>query len=159
MANSRLIDFMLSSPQVSSSAGRSVQRQQVNQSPAEFLLRSRALLHGGQHQPLRLHLRRDAPSAQVLCHRHTGNNMTKRFICRLLDTKQHSPFTRISPFCQLVHGPCSKTRVAYILSLLREQPTHPNDTTLLEEDEEESDEEGDITMFDPEVHTVLFDSS
>nr|AAH95661.1 Zgc:112061 protein [Danio rerio] len=52
---------------------------------------------------------------------------------------------------QLVHGPCSKTRVAYILSLLREQPTHPNDTTLLEEDEEESDEEGDITMFDPEA--------
>uniref|UniRef100_A0A8C2PQK0 Kinesin family member 20A n=1 Tax=Cyprinus carpio TaxID=7962 RepID=A0A8C2PQK0_CYPCA len=52
---------------------------------------------------------------------------------------------------ELVHGPCSKTRVAYILSLLREQPAHPNNTTLLEEEEEESDEEGDITMFDPEA--------
>lgn len=55
---------------------------------------------------------------------------------------------------QLVHGTCSKTRVAYILSLLREQPAHPNDTTLLDENEEESDEEGDITMFDPEVNPV-----
>lgn len=55
---------------------------------------------------------------------------------------------------QLVHGPCSKTRVAYILSLLNEQQAHHNDTTLLEEEEEESDEEGDITMFDPEVYTV-----
>lgn len=44
--------------------------------------------------------------------------------------------------------------MAYILSLLREEPAHPNDTTLLEEDEEESDEEGDITMFDPEVNPV-----
>lgn len=65
------------------------------------------------------------------------------------ETLQALKFSAIAT--QLVHGPCSKTRVAYILSLLREQPTHPNDTTLLEEDEEESDEEGDITMFDPEA--------
>lgn len=64
------------------------------------------------------------------------------------ETLQALKFSAIAT--QLVHGPCSKTRVAYILSLLREQPAHPNDTTLLEEDEEESDEEGDITMFDPE---------
>lgn len=64
------------------------------------------------------------------------------------ETLQALKFSAIAT--QLVHGPCSKTRVAYILSLLREQPAHPNNTTLLEE-EEESDEEGDITMFDPEA--------
>ncbi|XP_073680893.1 kinesin-like protein KIF20A [Garra rufa] len=65
------------------------------------------------------------------------------------ETLQALKFSAIAT--QLVHGPCSKTRVAYILSLLRDQPAHHNDTTLLEEDEEEeSDEEGDITMFDPE---------
>ncbi|KAF4098144.1 hypothetical protein G5714_020174 [Onychostoma macrolepis] len=63
------------------------------------------------------------------------------------ETLQALKFSAIAT--QLVHGPCSKTRVAYILSLLREQ--HPNNTTLLEEEEEESDEEGDITMFDPEA--------
>ncbi len=63
--------------------------------------------------------------------------------------------TLVSLSWQLVHGPCSKTRVAYILSLLREQ--HPNNTTVLEE-EEESDEEGDITMFDHEVNTLSLHS-
>ncbi|XP_016114307.1 kinesin-like protein KIF20A [Sinocyclocheilus grahami] len=61
------------------------------------------------------------------------------------ETLQALKFSAIAT--QLVHGPCSKTRVAYILSLLREPPAHLNNTTLLEE---ESDEEGDITMFDPE---------
>lgn len=65
------------------------------------------------------------------------------------ETLQALKFSAIAT--QLVHGTCSKTRVAYILSLLREQPAHPNDTTLLDENEEESDEEGDITMFDPEA--------
>ncbi|XP_051956065.1 kinesin-like protein KIF20A isoform X2 [Xyrauchen texanus] len=64
------------------------------------------------------------------------------------ETLQALKFSAIAT--RLVHGPCSKTRVAYILSLLREQPTYTNNTTLLEE-EEESDEEGDITMFDPEA--------
>ncbi|XP_057216807.1 kinesin-like protein KIF20A isoform X2 [Triplophysa rosa] len=68
------------------------------------------------------------------------------------ETLQALKFSAIAT--QLVHGPCSKTRVAYILSLLREQQAPQNDTTLLEEEEEEeeeeSDEEGDITMFDPE---------
>uniref|UniRef100_A0A673I0E1 Kinesin-like protein n=1 Tax=Sinocyclocheilus rhinocerous TaxID=307959 RepID=A0A673I0E1_9TELE len=63
------------------------------------------------------------------------------------ETLQALKFSAIAT--QLVHGPCSKTRVAYILSLLREPPAHLNNTTLLEE--EESDEEGDITMFDPEA--------
>ncbi|XP_073727245.1 kinesin-like protein KIF20A [Misgurnus anguillicaudatus] len=65
------------------------------------------------------------------------------------ETLQALKFSAIAT--QLVHGPCSKTRVAYILSLLNEQQAHHNDTTLLEEEEEESDEEGDITMFDPEA--------
>uniref|UniRef100_A0A8C7L7E6 Kinesin-like protein n=1 Tax=Oncorhynchus kisutch TaxID=8019 RepID=A0A8C7L7E6_ONCKI len=51
---------------------------------------------------------------------------------------------------QLVHGPSTKTRVAYILSLLREPRSHSNDSTLIEEDED-SDEDGDITMFDSDA--------
>ncbi|XP_030622593.1 kinesin-like protein KIF20A [Chanos chanos] len=62
------------------------------------------------------------------------------------ETLQALKFSAIAT--QLVHGPSTKTRVAYILSLLREQPTQQNDSTLREE--EESYEEGDIPMFDPE---------
>ncbi|KAA0720397.1 Kinesin-like protein KIF20A [Triplophysa tibetana] len=65
------------------------------------------------------------------------------------ETLQALKFSAIAT--QLMHGPCSKTRVAYILSLLREQQAPQHHTTLLEEEEEESDEEGDITMFDPEA--------
>ncbi|XP_069002610.1 kinesin-like protein KIF20A [Embiotoca jacksoni] len=50
---------------------------------------------------------------------------------------------------QLVHGPSTKTRVAYILSLLREPTANGNESTVLEEEEDESDvEDGDITMLD-----------
>ncbi|CAB1421235.1 unnamed protein product [Pleuronectes platessa] len=53
---------------------------------------------------------------------------------------------------QLVHGPSTKTRVAYILSLLREPTGHGNDSTVLETDEDESDaEDGDITMLNTEA--------
>lgn len=56
---------------------------------------------------------------------------------------------------QLVHGPSTKTRVAYILSLLRQPAEHGNESTLLEEEEEEEEnsavEDGDITMLDTEV--------
>ncbi|KAJ8362220.1 hypothetical protein AAFF_G00388620 [Aldrovandia affinis] len=55
---------------------------------------------------------------------------------------------------QLVHGPSTKSRVAYILSLLREPAQRANQSALMEEEEEEEDsdeEEGDITMFDSEV--------
>ncbi|XP_076836361.1 kinesin-like protein KIF20A [Brachyhypopomus gauderio] len=66
------------------------------------------------------------------------------------ETLQALKFSAIAT--QLVHGPSSKTRVAYIMSLLREQSAHPNDTTLMEEEEEgDSDDEGDLTMFDPEA--------
>ncbi|TSL04225.1 Kinesin-like protein KIF20A [Bagarius yarrelli] len=51
---------------------------------------------------------------------------------------------------QLVHGHASKSRVAYILSLLREDSAHA-DHTLMEEEEEESDDEDDVSMFQPEA--------
>uniref|UniRef100_A0A3Q3WUP0 Kinesin-like protein n=1 Tax=Mola mola TaxID=94237 RepID=A0A3Q3WUP0_MOLML len=53
---------------------------------------------------------------------------------------------------QLVHGPSTKTRVAYILSLLREPAGSGNDSTMMEEEGDESDvEDGDITMLNTEA--------
>lgn len=53
---------------------------------------------------------------------------------------------------QLVHGPSTKTRVAYILSLLREPMENGNESTVLEEEEDESDvEDEDITTLNTEV--------
>lgn len=58
---------------------------------------------------------------------------------------------------QLVHGPSTKTRVAYILSLLREPAADGNESTVMEEEEDESDdEEGDITMLNTEVTCSMF---
>ncbi|XP_035290391.1 kinesin-like protein KIF20A isoform X1 [Anguilla anguilla] len=66
------------------------------------------------------------------------------------ETLQALKFSAIAT--QLVHGPSTKTRVAYIRSLLRENQQKPNESTLIEEEEEDSDEEeGDITMFDSEA--------
>ncbi|KAL0993959.1 hypothetical protein UPYG_G00116100 [Umbra pygmaea] len=64
------------------------------------------------------------------------------------ETLQALKFSAIAT--QLVHAPSSKTRVAYILSLLREPQA--NDSTLTEEDEDSDDDEGDVTsMFDSEA--------
>lgn len=53
---------------------------------------------------------------------------------------------------QLVHGPSTKTRVAYILSLLREPAANANESTVMEDEGEDSDvEDGDITMLNTEV--------
>ncbi|XP_034764702.2 kinesin-like protein KIF20A [Acipenser ruthenus] len=65
------------------------------------------------------------------------------------ETLQALKFSAIAT--QLVHAPPSKTRVAYIQSLLREHGMRTNDS--LSEDEEagqgeESDDEGDVTVFD-----------
>uniref|UniRef100_A0A8C7WIV7 Kinesin-like protein n=1 Tax=Oncorhynchus mykiss TaxID=8022 RepID=A0A8C7WIV7_ONCMY len=65
------------------------------------------------------------------------------------ETLQALKFSAIAT--QLVHGPSTKTRVAYILSLLREPQPHSNDSTLMEEDEDSDGEEGDITMFDSDA--------
>ncbi|MBN3279530.1 KI20A protein, partial [Polyodon spathula] len=65
------------------------------------------------------------------------------------ETLQALKFSAIAT--QLVHAPPSKTRVAYIQSLLREHGMRTNDS-LAENEEagqgEESDDEGDITVFD-----------
>ncbi|XP_041078953.1 kinesin-like protein KIF20A isoform X2 [Polyodon spathula] len=65
------------------------------------------------------------------------------------ETLQALKFSAIAT--QLVHAPPSKTRVAYIQSLLREHGMRTNDS-LAEDEEagqgEESDDEGDVTMFD-----------
>ncbi|KAM4620844.1 kinesin-like protein KIF20A [Polymixia lowei] len=65
------------------------------------------------------------------------------------ETLQALKFSAIAT--QLVHGPSTKTRVAYILSLLREPTAYSNESTLLEEDEDSDDEEGDITMLNTEA--------
>ena len=53
---------------------------------------------------------------------------------------------------QLVHGPSTKTRVAYILSLLRQPTANGHESTLMEEEEDDSDvEDGDITLLNTEV--------
>ncbi|XP_037835144.1 kinesin-like protein KIF20A isoform X2 [Kryptolebias marmoratus] len=65
------------------------------------------------------------------------------------ETLQALKFSAIAT--QLVHGPSTKTRVAYILSLLRE-PTANNESTVVEEEEDESDiEDGDISLLDTQT--------
>uniref|UniRef100_A0A667X9W1 Kinesin-like protein n=1 Tax=Myripristis murdjan TaxID=586833 RepID=A0A667X9W1_9TELE len=69
------------------------------------------------------------------------------------ETLQALKFSAIAT--QLVQGPCTKTRVAYILSLLREPALRSNDSTVMEEGDsvvEDSDgEDGDATMLDTEA--------
>ncbi|KAI1898487.1 hypothetical protein AGOR_G00072850 [Albula goreensis] len=64
------------------------------------------------------------------------------------ETLQALKFSAIAT--QLVHGPPTKTRVAYIQSLLQEHVLQTNESTWEEEGEDSPDEEGDITMFDSE---------
>lgn len=64
------------------------------------------------------------------------------------------PRVRFPP--QLVHVPSSKTRVAYILSLLRESDRPASVGAVAEKEEEDHEEdEADLTMFDCEVQTAL----
>ncbi|RXM92623.1 Kinesin-like protein KIF20A [Acipenser ruthenus] len=66
------------------------------------------------------------------------------------ETLQALKFSAIAT--QLVHAPPSKTRVAYIQSLLREHGMRTNDSLSEEEGQgEESDDEGDVTVFDTDV--------
>ncbi|XP_032388790.1 kinesin-like protein KIF20A isoform X2 [Etheostoma spectabile] len=65
------------------------------------------------------------------------------------ETLQALKFSAIAT--QLVHGPSTKTRVAYILSLLREPTANGNESTVMEDEEDESDvEDGDISMLNTE---------
>ncbi|XP_073335621.1 kinesin-like protein KIF20A [Pagrus major] len=66
------------------------------------------------------------------------------------ETLQALKFSAIAT--QLVHGPSTKTRVAYILSLLRDPTGIGNDSTVMEDEEDDSDvEDGDITMLNTEA--------
>ncbi|XP_041865034.1 kinesin-like protein KIF20A [Melanotaenia boesemani] len=68
------------------------------------------------------------------------------------ETLQALKFSAIAT--QLVHGPSTKTRVAYILSLLREPTANRNESTMMEEEEEadeSDDEDGDITLLNMET--------
>ncbi|KAJ8281862.1 hypothetical protein COCON_G00043810 [Conger conger] len=68
------------------------------------------------------------------------------------ETLQALKFSAIAT--QLVHAPSSKAHVAFIQSLLRSNGLQTNPNVREEEEEEEGEcsqeEEGDITMFDPE---------
>ncbi|XP_029374737.1 kinesin-like protein KIF20A [Echeneis naucrates] len=99
---------------------------------------------------------RDSKLTRVLqgffCGRGTSSMVVNINQCASVydETLQALKFSAIAT--QLVHGPSTKTRVAYILSLLREPTGHGNDSTVLEEEEEESDvEDGDITMLNTEA--------
>ncbi|KAJ7996282.1 hypothetical protein DPEC_G00235470 [Dallia pectoralis] len=65
------------------------------------------------------------------------------------ETLQALKFSAVAT--QLVHGPSSRTRVAYILSLLREPEPHVDDSIIMDEDEDSDDQEGDVTMFDSDA--------
>ncbi|CAJ1064044.1 kinesin-like protein KIF20A [Xyrichtys novacula] len=103
---------------------------------------------------------RDSKLTRVLqgffCGRGTSSMVVNINPCASIydETLQALKFSAIAT--QLVHGPSTKTRVAYILSLLREPSAHANDSTLLEEEEEEDMDEscvedGDITMLNTEA--------
>ncbi|XP_054481919.1 kinesin-like protein KIF20A isoform X2 [Anoplopoma fimbria] len=99
---------------------------------------------------------RDSKLTRVLqgffCGRGTSSMVVNINPCATIydETLQALKFSAIAT--QLVHGPSTKTRVAYILSLLREPAAHGNNSTVMEEDEDESDvEDGDITMLDTQA--------
>ncbi|XP_015816289.1 kinesin-like protein KIF20A [Nothobranchius furzeri] len=72
------------------------------------------------------------------------------------ETLQALKFSAIAT--QLVHGPSTKTRVAYILSLLCEPAANRDGSTVMEEEEEESDvEDGDITLLNMETLLQVID--
>ncbi|XP_041808496.1 kinesin-like protein KIF20A [Chelmon rostratus] len=99
---------------------------------------------------------RDSKLTRVLqgffCGRGTSSMVVNINPCASIydETLQALKFSAIAT--QLVHGPSTKTRVAYILSLLREPATNGNESTVIEEEEDESDvEDGDITMLNTEA--------
>ncbi|XP_056295737.1 kinesin-like protein KIF20A [Pseudoliparis swirei] len=99
---------------------------------------------------------RDSKMTRVLqgffCGRGTSSMVVNINPCASIydATLQALKFSAIAT--QLVHGPSTKTRVAYILALLREPAAGGNDSTALEESEEESEvEDGDITMLKTEA--------
>ncbi|XP_078477969.1 LOW QUALITY PROTEIN: kinesin-like protein KIF20A, partial [Lampetra planeri] len=99
---------------------------------------------------------RDSKLTRVLqgffCGRGTSSMVVNINPCASIydETLQALKFSAIAS--QLVHGPSTKTRVAYILSLLSEQNANGNESSLMEEEEDESDvEDGDVTMLNMEA--------
>nr|XP_046267034.1 kinesin-like protein KIF20A [Scatophagus argus]XP_046267035.1 kinesin-like protein KIF20A [Scatophagus argus]XP_046267036.1 kinesin-like protein KIF20A [Scatophagus argus]XP_046267037.1 kinesin-like protein KIF20A [Scatophagus argus] len=99
---------------------------------------------------------RDSKLTRVLqgffCGRGTSSMVVNINPCASIydETLQALKFSAIAT--QLVHGPSTKTRVAYILSLLRQPTANGNESTLMEEEEDESDvEDGNITMLNNEA--------
>ncbi|XP_070839008.1 kinesin-like protein KIF20A [Chaetodon trifascialis] len=99
---------------------------------------------------------RDSKLTRVLqgffCGRGTSSMVVNINLCASIydETLQALKFSAIAT--QLVHGPSTKTRVAYILSLLREPAANGNESTVIEEEEDESDvEDGDITLLNTET--------
>uniref|UniRef100_A0A8C5G626 Kinesin-like protein n=1 Tax=Gouania willdenowi TaxID=441366 RepID=A0A8C5G626_GOUWI len=102
---------------------------------------------------------RDSKLTRVLqgffCGRGTSSMVVNINLCASIydETLQALKFSAIAT--QLVHGPSTKTRVAYILSLLREPTANGNESTAMEVDEEEDsdgeEEDGDITMLNTEA--------
>ncbi|XP_061658354.1 kinesin-like protein KIF20A isoform X1 [Syngnathoides biaculeatus] len=97
---------------------------------------------------------RDSKLTRVLqgffCGRGTSSMVVNINTCASIydETLQALKFSAIAS--QLVNAPSTKNRVSYIQSLLRE-PANRNDSTLSEEDEDESDvEDGDITLLNTE---------
>ncbi|XP_008274463.1 kinesin-like protein KIF20A isoform X2 [Stegastes partitus] len=99
---------------------------------------------------------RDSKLTRVLqgffCGRGTSSMVVNINPCASIydETLQALKFSAIAT--QLVHGPSTKTRVAYILSLLREPTANGNESTMMEEEEDDSYmEDGDITMLNTEA--------
>ncbi|XP_029304629.1 kinesin-like protein KIF20A [Cottoperca gobio] len=99
---------------------------------------------------------RDSKLTRVLqgffCGRGTSSMVVNINPCASIydETLQALKFSALAT--QLVHGPSTKTRVAYILSLLREPTANGNESTMMEDEEDESDvEDGDIGLLNTEA--------
>ncbi|XP_068187431.1 kinesin-like protein KIF20A [Antennarius striatus] len=97
---------------------------------------------------------RDSKLTRVLqgffCGRGTSSMVVNITPCASVydETLQALKFSAIAT--QLIHGPSTKTRVAYILSLLHQPAGNGNESTVMEEDETDM-EDGDMTMLDNEA--------
>ncbi|KAK5918020.1 hypothetical protein CgunFtcFv8_002823 [Champsocephalus gunnari] len=97
---------------------------------------------------------RDSKLTRVLqgffCGRGTSSMVVNINPCASIydETLQALKFSALAS--QLVHGPSTKTRVAYILSLLREPAADGNESSLMEDEEESDVEDGDISMLNTE---------
>ncbi|XP_034029239.1 kinesin-like protein KIF20A [Thalassophryne amazonica] len=113
--------------------------------------------HTNRSRPPQVVPFRDSELTRVLqsffCGQGSSNMVVNINLCASIydETLQALKFFAIAT--QHVHGPSTKTRVAYSLCLLREQTAKSNSSTVMEEEEEESDEDddGDITLLNTQA--------